>query len=69
VAFYLDGGQAAHVDRVGFHDFAGPEDATGDALPWHTAALADGEHSITAKVVAADGSTVTISDSFIIDNF
>ena len=69
VAFYLDDGQAAHVERAARHDFAGTEDATGDALPWDTAALADGEHSITAKVVTADGSTVTISDSFIIDNF
>lgn len=69
VAFYLDDGQAPRVDRVAFHDFAGSEGRTGDALPWDTAALPDGEHTITARVVGADGSTVTISDSFIIDNF
>jgi hypothetical protein len=68
VAFYLDDGQAAHLDRLAFHDFVGTR-ATGDALPWDTAALADGEHTITAEVVTADGSTVTISDSFIVDNF
>lgn len=65
VMFSLDG---THVQTEGLapYDFAGTGDS--DAYPWNTAEVSDGEHTIEAEISLTNGSTETVSATFIIDN-
>ncbi|NHC14407.1 Kelch repeat-containing protein [Motilibacter deserti] len=60
VSFYLDdptgAGQPVRVDTTSPFDYA-PGSVTHASAPLDTAALADGAHTITAKVTGADGVT------------
>jgi hypothetical protein len=71
VSFWLDDtgatGAADQVENTSWHDFAGTA-ADGRAQAWDTTDLSEGHHSITAEIIAADGSRHLISDSFVIDN-
>ncbi len=70
VQFYLDdpeaAGRPARTERVADHDFAGTAGRVANA--WDTSTLEDGEHTITARVTASDGSVTLITESFLIDN-
>jgi hypothetical protein len=71
VSFWLDDSLAAgtpdRVEAIYQHDFAGTA-PDGGAKAWDTTDLSDGRHTITAEIIAADGSRHLISDSFVIDN-
>jgi VCBS repeat-containing protein len=71
VEFYLDdpgaAGAPTRVERVFAHDFGGTA-ADGTALRWNTKAVADGVHSITAKVYDQTGAFTLVTDTFIVDN-
>ena len=70
VQFHLDDPEAkgapVQTERVAFYDFAGTAGSIANA--WDTSKLADGEHSITARVTAGDGTVTLITESFLIDN-
>ena len=71
VSFWLDDplatGTPDGVEKLPWHDFAGTA-PDGYAKPWDTTEAADGRHTITAEIIAADGSRHLISDSFVIGN-
>ena len=71
VSFWLDDplatGTPDRVEKLPWHDFASTA-PDGYAKPWDTTEEADGRHTITAEIIAADGSRHLISDSFAIDN-
>jgi hypothetical protein len=56
------------VERIYWHDFAGTA-GDGRANAWDTNGVSEGVHTITAELIEDDGSSVLLSESFIIDNF
>ena len=70
VAFWLDDpgmtGAPTRVEKVAPFDFAGG--TVGAANPLDTTKLADGQHTITAKLALADGATGVINAAFTVAN-
>lgn len=71
VAFWLDNpsmtGAATRTESVARFDFAGTA-TNGGALPFDTTSLADGAHTITARVVQSDGQVVILNSTFTVAN-
>ena len=70
VDFWLDNhtmsGTPTKVEREAPFDFKGGTLST--ANPWDTTTVADGTHTISAKLYLSDGTTKTISSSFSVNN-
>ena len=68
VSFYLDNptmtGAPRQVENLAPWDFAGTGTTTSVANPFNTSSLADGTHTITAKLTLSAGGTQTISATF-----
>jgi hypothetical protein len=71
VSFWLDDPAMAstprRIENSAPFDFAGGNATTGAALPWDTRKVADGQHTITARLETAAGPQV-VHASFQVDN-
>ena len=69
-SFWLDNtaatGTAMHVEGSAPLDFVGT-DSAGNAKPWDTTKVADGSHTITAKIVTSSGAA-TLTTTFTVNN-
>ena len=67
VTFYLDG-YSYKVENHAPYDIAGSEAVSGDAYPFDTTALNNGQHKIRAVIVLAGGSTEQVTSYFTVNN-
>ena len=71
VRFWLDdptmSGSPDQTEGKARYDFAGTQ-RSGDAKPFDTESIPDGEHSITAAIQQTDGSTTVLDGTFTVQN-
>ena len=67
VTLLLDG-YSYNVENHAPYDIAGSEAVSGDASPFDTTALNNGQHKIRAMIVLADGSTKGVTSYFTVNN-
>ena len=67
VTFYLDG-NSYKVESYAPYDFGGTEAQSGNAYPFNTAALNNGQHRIRAVIVLANGGTEEVTSDFTVNN-